>query len=361
MEKNLLALATAISAGVPALIWGAPGTGKSSAIMALGKAMGLPVEVVIASIREPADFAGLPVVQAGEVHFAPPAWARRLTQAGEGILFLDEISTAAPAVQAALLRVVLDRAVGDLVLPDKVRIVAAANPPEQAAGGWDLSHPLANRFVHLDWPVDPSAWTEGMLSGWRTPAVPSLPIGWEAGIPASRALVAAFIKARPSLLLVVPKDDEKAGRAWPSPRSWDMAARLLAAGRAGQVGDDVIASLVTGAVGEGAGLEFLAWLREVDLPDPEDVLAAPDNFKIPARGDLAFALLASVISAAVSNLTRDRWMAAWRVLAKAAEQGGRDVAAVAAKTLAANRGNHPLPLKDLQPFVELLKAGGLMQ
>jgi len=50
-------------------------------------------------------------------------------------------------VQAALLRVVLERAVGDLTLPDEVAVVAAANPPEQAADGWDLSQPtrLPNR------------------------------------------------------------------------------------------------------------------------------------------------------------------------------------------------------------------------
>src|SRR5262245_62386462 len=96
--------------------------------------MGWPCEVVIASIREPSDFAGLPVVVAdGGVRFAPPRWARRLHGAGRGVLFLDEISTAPPAVQAALLRVVLERVVGDLELPAAVAVVAAANPPE--AGG----------------------------------------------------------------------------------------------------------------------------------------------------------------------------------------------------------------------------------
>ena len=42
---------------------GAPGTGKTSVIRALADAAGLPCETVIASIREPSDFAGLPVVE----------------------------------------------------------------------------------------------------------------------------------------------------------------------------------------------------------------------------------------------------------------------------------------------------------
>lgn len=134
----LEALALAVGARVPVLLWGGPGTGKSSAVRDLAAAMSWPCEVVIASIREPSDFAGLPVVADGGVRFAPPRWARRLHAAGHGILFLDEITTAPPAVQAALLRVVLERVVGDLELPADVAVVAAANPPEQAADGWDL-------------------------------------------------------------------------------------------------------------------------------------------------------------------------------------------------------------------------------
>src|SRR5438445_166824 len=173
------ALGIAVAARVPVLLWGAPGTGKTSAIRALAAAAGLPCETVIASIREPSDFAGLPIVNraAGEggsarVDFAPPRWAFELARAERGIAFFDEISTAPPAVQAALLRVVLERTVGDLALPDSVSVVAAANPPEQAADGWDLSAPLANRFCHLDWDVDPAAFAEGIAGGFPAPAVP---------------------------------------------------------------------------------------------------------------------------------------------------------------------------------------------
>src|ERR1700723_4164307 len=111
------ALGGAVAARVPVLLWGAPGTGKPSAIRAMARARDLPCETVIASIREPSDFAGLPIVVGGEVRFAPPAWARRLAEAGHGLLFLDELSTAPPAVQAAPLPGVLERGVGGPLVP----------------------------------------------------------------------------------------------------------------------------------------------------------------------------------------------------------------------------------------------------
>lgn len=117
----LEALAVAVSAGVPVLLWGSPGTGKTSAVLALGEALEWPVETVIGSIREPSDFAGLPVVIDGSVRLSPPAWATRLSASGVGLLFLDELTTAPPAVQAAMLRVVLERVVGDARLPGRAR------------------------------------------------------------------------------------------------------------------------------------------------------------------------------------------------------------------------------------------------
>ena len=278
------ALGVAVAARVPVLLWGAPGTGKTSAIRAMAQTMGLPCETVIASIREPSDFAGLPIVVGDGVRFAPPAWARRLADAGHGLLFLDELSTAPPAVQAALLRVVLERVVGDLTLPDEVAVVAAANPPEQAADGWDLSAPLANRLCHLAWHTDPRSVADGLAGGWAPPVVPVLPDGWQAEEILSRGLVAAFLHVRPALACAPPSDAASAGRGWPSPRTWEMAARLMAAAGASGTGDEARSALIRGAVGDGAGVEFLAWLVEMDLPDPEQVLADPASFRLPERG-----------------------------------------------------------------------------
>ncbi|MGQ0744897.1 MAG: AAA family ATPase [Acidimicrobiales bacterium] len=355
------ALGIAVAARVPVLLWGAPGTGKTSVIRAMSQALGWPCETVIAAIREPSDFSGLPVVTGSgaevEVQMAPPRWARRLAEAGRGLLFLDEISTAPPAVQAALLRVVLERVVGDLSLPEGVVVVAAANPPEQAADGWDLSAPLANRFCHLDWVVEPSALAQGLAGGFPVPVVPQLPDGWEDSISAARSLLSAFITVRPGLACDFPADAARAGRGWPSPRTWEMTARLWAAAEAAGASTEAHTALVTGAVGEGPGVELLMWHLEMDLPDPEDVLADPDGFDIPDRGDRTHAILTSVAAAVVANPTPERWLAGWAVLGRVGETSP-DVAAVAARVLAGCRPPKAAAPPQVKLFLPLLKDAG---
>lgn len=352
------ALGLAIAARVPVLLWGAPGTGKSSVVRDLAHALGWPCEVVIASIREPSDFAGLPVVSDGGVRFAPPTWATNLVDAGGGLLFLDEISTAPPAVQAALLRVVLERTVGDLALPDDVVVVAAANPPEQAADGWDLSAPLANRFCHLDWRVDATDIAAGFTAGFETPTAPNLPERWTDAKTRARADVAAFLLLRPTLVAIPPTDRATAGRAWPSPRSWEMAAALLAAARAVEAGREVTTALVTGCVGDGPGLELVTWLSELDLPDPEALLADPTSFELPERGDRAYAALTSVAAAVAANATPERWAAGWQVLGIASERVP-DVAALAARILVRCRPDGAATPPEAARFLPLLRDAGL--
>ncbi|MGO9975214.1 MAG: AAA family ATPase [Solirubrobacteraceae bacterium] len=360
------ALGTAVAARVPVLLWGAPGTGKTSVIRAMADAAGWPCETVIASIREPSDFAGLPVVGDGgpagpRVSFAPPAWAVALAQAGEGVVFFDEVSTAPPAVQAALLRVVLERTVGDLTLPETVSVVAAANPPEQAADGWELSPPLANRFCHLDWPVDAQTIAAGFSGGWPTPRPPALADGWLRAVGVVRSWIAGFLTVRPMLALAVPESAAGAGRAWPSPRTWDMAARLQAAAGAGAGGDGelTVSLLVRGCVGDGPGVEYLTWLAEADLPDPEAVLADPDGFELPERPDRAYAALSSIAAAVAANPSPERWSRGWQVLGRAAGPVP-DVAAAAARTLVRCRPAGAQVPPEVSMFAPLLRDAGLL-
>jgi hypothetical protein len=139
-----------------------------------------------------------------------------------------------------------------------------------------------------------------------------------------------------------------------------MAARLMAAADASGRGHEARSALVRGAVGDGAGVEFLAWLIEMDLPDPEEVLADPASFRLPERGDRAYAALAAVAAAVAADPTPERWTAGWQVLGLVAE-AAPDVAAVAARVLARCRPDGAALPPEIKLFAPVLRDAGLLQ
>jgi hypothetical protein len=103
-------------AGVAVCLWGDPGTGKSALIQAAA-ADDVPCEIVIGSLREPSDFARLPVVsdEGCRSNRRPgPGGSRRRRP---DTSFSMSCRPRRPPVQAAMLGVTLERRVGDLVLP----------------------------------------------------------------------------------------------------------------------------------------------------------------------------------------------------------------------------------------------------
>ncbi|MEW1741124.1 MoxR family ATPase [Nocardia beijingensis] len=341
-DPQLEALALAVAADLPVLLWGEPGIGKTAALTQLAADLDLPLTTVIASVHEPSDFSGLPIIGDDPaehgVPMAPPDWAVRLVRAGRGLLFLDELSTAPPAVQAALLRLVLERRIGALQLPPEVRIVAAANPRSSAADGWELSPPLANRFVHLQWTHDHDVVVRGLGGTWPHVTLPRLaPEKLGDAVAFARRAVCGLLAARPALVHQLPSTETRRGGPWPSPRSWEMTLRLIAFATAADSSRDVLSLLVRGAVGDGPGFELLAALDRMDLPDPEALLADPAAAVLPERGDLRQAVLDGVVAAVRKRPEKSRWDAAWALLVKASETGAPDLIVVPATTLATLR------------------------
>lgn len=351
-QDTAAALGVAVAAKAPIILWGAPGQGKTSVLQTIATDTGRDLETVLASIREPSDFAGLPNIVDGKTKLIAPDWAQKIAEKGNGILFFDEISTAPPATQAAMLRVALDRIAGDLYLGDDVSIVAAANPPEIAADGWDLAAPMANRFCHIDWNLPADVVRDGFSIGWPEVPVPNADAADVLRETTSALLiVGAFLGARPDLVTVVPSATSEAGRAFPTPRSWEMAAKLYGYATAAGVSNMSRRMLVTGAVGQGAANEFLAYIADLDLPDPEVLLADPSQFVAPTRGDRVYAIGASVLAAVKMNNTADRWKSAGKVIAAIAKADHSDVAVAIGKRWMSIRTS-----PDVMPDAESLEA-----
>ncbi|GAB3897596.1 hypothetical protein GCM10029964_080720 [Kibdelosporangium lantanae] len=116
-----------------------------------------------------------------------------------------------------------------------------------------------------------------------------------------------------------------------------MTLRLIAFATAAGASRDVLSMLVRGAVGDGPGLELLASMDRMDLPDPEVLLADPAAAVLPERGDLRQTVLDGVVAAVRRRPERSRWDAAWSLLVLALETGAPDLVVVPAASLAALR------------------------
>ena len=151
------ALRTLVAAHQPAFIWGPPGVGKSSVIAQLARSLNLSLRDIRALLLDPVDLRGLPYVADGRSRWAIPEFLRA---DGAGILFLDELNAAPGMVQAAFYQLVLDRRLGEYMLPGGWVIIAAGNRDGDRAYTTRMPTPLRNRFVHLDFEVDAQEWSE---------------------------------------------------------------------------------------------------------------------------------------------------------------------------------------------------------
>jgi MoxR-like ATPase len=361
-EATYRALSICLGARVPVILWGPPGQGKTSVIRDIASDQGRHLEILLASIREPQDFAGLPSITNGRATLVPPDWAMRLAETRDGILFTDEVNTAPPSVQAALLRVSLDKVAGDCDLGADTSVVAAANPPEQAADGWELAPPLANRFCHLVWELPTDVVREGFAGRWPSYAV-RIPEETSASdaVRREQVLIAGFLTARPDLTTAIPATSAEQGRAFPTPRSWEMVAVLSGWATATKQREGVRRLLVRGCVGPGASAEYLTYRENLDLPDPEEVIKAPDKFVVPERADQIYVICAGAMSVMRQNVTPPRWHSVGLILERVAAAGYPDIAVAFARDWIKERPGSELPSPEvLRSLVPLLKEARLI-
>ena len=290
-----------IGENIPVVIIGPPGVGKTAGALALAESLGLEPVYLNAGGRQPEEFAGYHV-DTGEpwlVHKAP-AWVGRVMRAPRGaLIIIDEFGSVGGPTQAALLSVVQERRVGEVVFPPATRILALANPPEIAAGGEIIPLPSENRFAWVKDPGDPApVFAQGLASNWGRP--------WEAPHHAAgAALVGEFLTRAPEYMLQVP--DAPGNLTWPSPRSWTAVSRIAAKTGLTRADIEARAALI---IGEAAAAAFGAWLRDRDLADPAAYLADP-GLALPTEEGKLLALLHGLIALDAPD-TRE---GIWRVLA----------------------------------------------
>lgn len=341
---NPYLIAIPVMARIPVFLWGPPGIGKTERVAQVAEAMRRTLVTRIVSLYDPTEFTGLTHIPPGaeETKKFVPEWAVKLNKEPKGIVFLDELSTAVPSLQGALLRLILEGAMEDFKFHPGVSFVAAGNASSHATGVYDLTPQMANRFCHIEMVASIKEWEEWVMGISTVSIIPELSENWTAHIPKHKALILSFLKTRPSLLhkLPVVKNgmvaSSQAGKAWESPRSWTMAATLAAVVESidNKEARDAETALFEGCVTAGAAQEYFQWKLNLDLPDPDDLLNDPDSFMLPKRPDQQLTILTSVISRAVQFLSKENWEAAWRIMKLTIDAGRPDLAAAVVRPLA---------------------------
>jgi hypothetical protein len=239
----------------PVFLWGPPGIGKSDSIHQLGTEMDAHVIDVRLSLWEPTDIKGIPYFNSidNTMSWAPPIELPTEELASKYpfvILFLDEMNSAPPSVQAAAYQLILNRRVGTYHLPDNVIVVAAGNREADKGVTYRMPAPLANRFVHLELRVDFDDWFQ-----------------WAVNNNIHKDVVGYISFAKQDLYDFDPKT---ASRSFATPRSWSFVSELLE----DELNDSTLSDLVSGAVGEGTGVKFMAHRKVAGrMPNPTDILS----------------------------------------------------------------------------------------
>ena len=239
----------------PIFLWGPPGIGKSEVVEQItGSFSNSHLIDIRLSLWEPTDIKGIPYFDSNSgtmVWGAPSELPSEefAAQYDNIVLFLDEMNSAAPSVQAAAYQLILNRRVGTYKLPDNVMIVAAGNREADKGVTYRMPAPLANRFIHLELAVNFDDWFQ-----------------WSVDNKVHQDVVGYLSFSKKDLYDFDPKSSS---RSFATPRSWSFVSELLE----DALDDNTTTDLVAGAVGEGLAVKFMAHRKVASsMPNPTDIL-----------------------------------------------------------------------------------------
>jgi len=239
----------------PVFLWGPPGIGKSELVAEITQELGGHMIDLRLGQMEPTDIRGIPFYNkdSGKMDWAEPVdlpTQELAEQYPTVVLFLDELNSAAPSVQAAAYQLILNRRVGKYVLPENVAVVAAGNRESDKGVTYRMPTPLANRFIHQEMRVDFASWQE-----------------WAVNNDIHKDVVGYLSFAKQDLYDFDPKSSS---RSFATPRSWTFVSQFLE----DDTDEDTLMNLIAGTVGEGLAVKFMSHRKIAGrMPKPEDILS----------------------------------------------------------------------------------------
>lgn len=261
----------------PVMLWGPPGVGKSQMVAQIANRHDAPLIDIRLSQMEPSDLRGIPFRAEKAVEWAVPAMLPDAQRHGkEGILFLDEITSAPPSVSAAAYQLILDRKLGEYEVPQGWAIIAAGNRQGDRGVTYSMPAPLANRFSHYEVEVNMDDW-----------------VAWAYANHIDERII-AFLRFRQDLLFDF--DPSHNPIAFPSPRSWEFAHRAL---QKFDENHDLLTGALQACVGNAAGIELRAFIESLDQMPDLDAIINGEDIPAPKEIDLQYAVASALVGRAI--------------------------------------------------------------
>ena len=267
----------------PVMLWGPPGIGKSQMVAQVAEMHNIPVIDIRLSQMEPSDLRGIPFRIEDRVEWAIPSMLPDSKRHGaQGILFLDEITSAPPSVSAAAYQLILDRRLGDYRVPEGWAIFAAGNRQGDRGVTYSMPAPLANRFSHFE--------VDTHLDDW---------VAWAFKNGIDERII-AFLRFRPELLFDF--DPAYNPVAFPSPRSWEYCHRAL---KKFMDTPELLLGCLQACVGQAAGIELKAFIDNLEnMPDLEAIVRG-EKASVPKEIDLQYAVSTALVGHAIRAKNSD--------------------------------------------------------
>ena len=248
------------------MLWGAPGVGKSQSVRQIAKNIkdttGKIVNIVDVRLLlfSPIDLRGIPTADKNKVNaiwLKPKIFEMDDADSAINILFLDEISSCTPAVQAAAYQITLDRTIGEHKLPDNCIVIAAGNRMNDRSVVSKMPKALANRLMHIEVEIDVDSW----LKWAKTNNL--------------NEIVIKFISDNKKCLMMDHQYNENL--AYASPRTWEMVSKVLNNTKNLSYS---IEPLIAGLVGQDMALEFMRYVVvNGDIPRVVDIFNGKGEYK----------------------------------------------------------------------------------
>ena len=276
LKKSLISM---IDSKIPVFVWGNPGVGKSSIIKQIANDKNMEFIDLRLSLLDPTDLRGIPFFDSANKSaiWAKPEFLPNSNSQAFGILFLDEINSAPPTVQAAAYQLILDRKIGEYTLPMNYAIVAAGNYESDRGVTYRMPTPLANRFVHLDFELDFEEW-----KSWA----------YESKIDTR---IISFLSYKPQNLFTF--DAKAKEKSFATPRSWSFVNDILNS----NLQIEFLKDVISGAVGKESSDEFMNFCKVIDkLPNIQEILEAI-NTEVPTNNSVLYALCTGIVYALKEN------------------------------------------------------------